>query len=73
MDGASLKATPEEGEALRARYESVIPGYHLNKRHWITVNFPTDVPTAELHELVEESYRSVVESLPKKRQAELRS
>ena len=39
-----MKCDPDIGEALRAEYESIVPGYHLNKRHWITVTLGGDVP-----------------------------
>jgi len=68
----TLKTLPEEGEALRARYDSVRPGYYMNKRHWITVDLVPEAPMGEVRELIHESYRLVFESLPKKRRAELR-
>jgi predicted DNA-binding protein (MmcQ/YjbR family) len=52
----SVKCDPEIGEALRAQYESVVPGYHLNKRHWITVTVGGDVPDDRVRELVVDSY-----------------
>ncbi|MEN8238948.1 MAG: MmcQ/YjbR family DNA-binding protein [Actinomycetota bacterium] len=72
-DFVTLKALPEDGEALRAQYDFVREGYYMNKRHWITVDLVDGVPMDEVKELIEESYRLVFESLPKKRQAELRS
>ncbi len=62
----------EEGEALRSQYDFVRPGYYMNKRHWIAVDLVDEIPMDEVAELVDESYRLVFESLPKKRQAELR-
>lgn len=52
----SLKCDPEVGEGLRATRESVVPGYHLNKRHWITVTLGGDTPDAQIGDLVEDSY-----------------
>ncbi len=52
----SVKCDPEVGEGLRATHESVVPGYHLNKRHWITVTLGGDVPDAEVRDLIEDSY-----------------
>ncbi|MEN8041734.1 MAG: MmcQ/YjbR family DNA-binding protein [Actinomycetota bacterium] len=71
-DFVTLKVHPEDGEALRSQYDFVREGYYMNKRHWITVDLVDEVPMDEVHELIEESYRLVFESLPKKRQAELR-
>jgi len=53
----TLKAAPEDGLAVRAAHPTVTPGYHMNKRHWLTV--PLDVPSALLVDLVTESHRLV--------------
>jgi len=55
----SLKCEPALGEALRAQYDGVQPGYHLNKRHWITVTLDGDVPDKRVRELVLDSYELV--------------
>ncbi|HET6447752.1 MAG TPA: MmcQ/YjbR family DNA-binding protein [Conexibacter sp.] len=52
----SLKCDPDLGEALRRDYEAIVEGYHLNKRHWITVTLNADVPDDRVRELVEDSY-----------------
>jgi len=52
----SVKCDPEIGEALRATYQSIVPGYHLNKRHWITITLGGDVPDKRARELVLDSY-----------------
>jgi predicted DNA-binding protein (MmcQ/YjbR family) len=52
----SLKCDPEHGEALRAQHETIIPGYHLNKRHWITITLDGSLPQAMIDELIEDSY-----------------
>lgn len=57
----TLKAHPLDGEALRAQHPSIIPGYHMNKRHWLTV--PLDVADALLVDLVTESHRLVAPRL----------
>ena len=69
----TVKASPEEVQALLSQYDFVRPGYYMNKRHWITIDLVADVPVDEVGELVDESYRLVLESLPKKTQAEIRS
>ena len=48
--------TPEVGEALREANESIVPGYHLNKRHWITVTLNREVTDGTVRELIEDSY-----------------
>ena len=54
--GVSLKCEPEFGEALRESHESIVPGYHLNKRHWITVTLNREVDDDTVRELIEDSY-----------------
>ncbi|WP_017612032.1 MmcQ/YjbR family DNA-binding protein [Nocardiopsis salina] len=65
----TLKATPLDVEALRESHPGIGPGYHMNKRHWITL-YPDGpgregVRTDFLEELVTESYRLVVGKLPR--------
>jgi len=52
----SVKCDPEVGEGLRATHESIVPGYHLNKRHWITVTLGGDAPDDAVRDLIEDSY-----------------
>jgi predicted DNA-binding protein (MmcQ/YjbR family) len=52
----SLKCDPEHGELLRAEHEAIVPGYHLNKRHWITVTLDDSLPQVMIDELIEDSY-----------------
>jgi predicted DNA-binding protein (MmcQ/YjbR family) len=61
----SLRLPPDEGIALRAQYpERVLPGYHLNKRHWNTVLLDGTLDDAEVLELVRQSYDIIVATLP---------
>ena len=60
-----LKAEPRDSEALRQAHSDITPGYHMNKRHWISLE-PGGTLDAELvRELVTESYLLVVEGLPR--------
>ncbi|CAL8896151.1 hypothetical protein KVA01_23340 [Kocuria varians] len=59
-----LKADPAESEALRATHRDVTPGYHMNKKHWITLRQGSDLEPEEVHELLTDSYRLVVAGLP---------
>lgn len=52
----SVKCEPELGEALRRSYASIEPGYHLNKRHWITITLGGDAEDRVVRDLVEDSY-----------------
>jgi predicted DNA-binding protein (MmcQ/YjbR family) len=62
----TLKVLPEDGEALRATYSFVRPGYYMDKRHWISVDLVPEVPEEELSTLIEDSYQLVLKSLTKK-------
>jgi predicted DNA-binding protein (MmcQ/YjbR family) len=67
----SLKCEPPLAEALRAAHEAVIPGYHLNKRHWNTVIIDGSLPEQMLADMVEDSYDLVVSALPAARRRAL--
>jgi predicted DNA-binding protein (MmcQ/YjbR family) len=56
MLDVSLKCDPELGESLRQAHVGIAPGYHLNKRHWITVTLNSDVPDEQVRQLIEDSY-----------------
>ena len=56
---------------LRDRYEQVQPGYHMNKKHWNTVEIESGIPDAELRKMIDHSYELVVKSLPKKAREKL--
>lgn len=55
----SLKCEPELAAQLRADYDAIVPGYHLNKRHWLTVTLGGDAEDALVAGLVEDSYALV--------------
>jgi predicted DNA-binding protein (MmcQ/YjbR family) len=61
----NLKCDPDLALDLRDRYEQVRPGYHMNKKHWNTVEIEGSVPDTELRKMIDHSYDLVVESLPK--------
>ena len=68
----SLKCEPQLAEQLRATYSAVIPGYHLNKRHWNTVIIDGSVPESVIRDMIEDSYDLVVSKLPSSRRRALR-
>ncbi len=61
----NLKVDPEDGEALRHQYPFITPGYHMNKRHWVTVQPGEGLEAALVRELLTISYLLVVERLPR--------
>ena len=63
----TLKCDPEQARALCQELEAVTPGYHMNKRHWVSVRGGTGVTRELVAELVVDAYLLVVEGLPRHR------
>ena len=63
----NLKCDPDLALELRDRYEQVTPGYHMNKKHWNTVEIESGVPDSELRKMIDHSYELVARSLRKAR------
>ena len=55
----NLKCEPALAIELRERYTSVIPGYHMNKTHWNTINLDGSVPDKEIFSWIDHSYERV--------------
>jgi predicted DNA-binding protein (MmcQ/YjbR family) len=62
----TLKALPENVPRLIKSVDGIGPGYHMNKRHWVTVQLDGSVPDDHLRELIAESHAIVVGALPKR-------
>ncbi|HEV7349606.1 MmcQ/YjbR family DNA-binding protein [Telluribacter sp.] len=62
----NVKCEPEKAEELREQYPSVLPGYHMNKKHWNTIVVDGSVPDKVLRSWIVDSYSLVVASLPAK-------
>jgi len=60
----SVKCEPALAQALRETHAAVIPGYHLNKRHWNTVMLDGSLPEETVRDMIEDSYDIVVSKLP---------
>ena len=58
----SLKCDPLLAETLREKYETVMPGYHLNKKHWNTILLTGQIEWEEVQDLIKLSYNLVTES-----------
>ena len=67
----NLKCEPEKAIHLREKFSSVIPGYHMNKKHWNTVILDGSFPIDLLLTWINESYGLVFNSLPQKVKNEL--
>jgi predicted DNA-binding protein (MmcQ/YjbR family) len=67
----NLKCDPEKAVELRELYPCVLPGYHMNKRHWNTILVDGSVPDQLIRQWIDHSYALVVEKLSKKQRDEL--
>jgi len=65
----NLKCDPEQAIGLRDIFSGVNPGYHMNKKHWNTVNLDDSVPSTEVTRMIDHSYALVVKSLGSQRQS----
>ena len=71
FDSINLKCDPERVPGLRARYPAVLPGYHMNKKHWNTILMDGSIPDSLLREWIDHSYNMVVAGLPRKLKEQL--
>src|SRR5438128_8537348 len=62
---ANLKCDPDLALELRDRYEQVRPGYHMNKKHWNTVEIEAGIPDGEIRKMIDHSYDLIAKALPK--------
>jgi predicted DNA-binding protein (MmcQ/YjbR family) len=62
----NLKCDPEEAISLRELYPCVIPGYHMNKKHWNTINIDGSIDDDLIKQWIDNSYELIWNSLPKK-------
>ena len=65
-NSVNLKCDPDQAIELRERYIGIVPGYHMNKKHWNTVAFNADVSDKLILELLHNSYQLVWNKLPRK-------
>ncbi|KEO74884.1 MmcQ/YjbR family DNA-binding protein [Anditalea andensis] len=72
FESINLKCDPERAIELRELYSGIIPGYHMNKKHWNTVLFNKDVTDRLILDLVDHSYDLIFKSLPIKIQHEFK-
>lgn len=61
----NLKCDPELALHLRAAYDAVEPGYHMNKKHWNTITIDGTIPDEEIITMINDSYDLVVKGLGK--------
>jgi predicted DNA-binding protein (MmcQ/YjbR family) len=71
-ESVNLKAEPEEAWLLRQQYPgSILPGYHMNMKHWNTVIIDGAVPDKEILVLLEQSYQLVCSKMTKREREKL--
>lgn len=71
FNSINLKCDPEEAQLLREQYSAVLPGYHMNKKHWNTIMIDGSIPDSLVLKWVDNSYQLVINGLPKKQRLEL--
>lgn len=67
----NLKCNPELAVALRENHNCVIPGFHMNKKHWNTILIDGSVSDEQIKEWIDHSYDQVILNLPKKHRERL--
>ncbi len=71
FESINLKCDPEKAVELREQYEDVLPGYHMNKKHWNTVLMNSNVSDYLIKQWIDHSYDLVVSGLSLKQRTEL--
>lgn len=68
----NLKCDPIHAQELRTVFSEVKPGYHMNKKHWNTLDLTGALPKSEIHRQIDHSYDLIVKKLPKATRQRLR-
>ncbi len=68
---ANLKCDPEKAIELRETHPAILPGYHMNKKHWNTVIVDGTLSDKMIEQLIDDSYNLIVDKLTKKKKQEL--
>ncbi|RLZ07792.1 MmcQ/YjbR family DNA-binding protein [Faecalibacter macacae] len=71
FDSVNIKCDPEKAIELREKYQAVLSGYHMNKKHWNTVMINQDVKDSSIKEWIKDSYNLVILTLPKSKRPDL--
>ena len=62
----NLKCDPEKAIELREQYPAVKPGYHMNKKHWNTIEVDGSIATVTIENWIDDSYNLVISKMTKK-------
>ena len=63
----NVKCDPDLALELREEYDCVKPGYHMNKKHWNTIEVDGTLNSKQLKQMIDHSYELIIQSLPKKK------
>jgi predicted DNA-binding protein (MmcQ/YjbR family) len=69
----NLKCNPDDALALRAQYSAIIPGYHMNKKHWNSLIMDGSLQDSLVFELIDHSYQLVISKMSQAKQRKLKS
>ncbi|MEI6815968.1 MAG: MmcQ/YjbR family DNA-binding protein [Bacteroidota bacterium] len=69
----NVKCDPTLALELREKYDTVIPGYHMNKKHWNTIIIDGSIPSTLILSFIDHSYDLIVASLPKDKKEALKN
>lgn len=64
-ESINLKCDPVHAEELRSVFTEITPGYHMNKKHWNTIDLTGNLPKSEVIRLIDHSYDLIIKALPK--------
>ena len=67
----NVKCNPEEAIILREQYDAVIPGFHMNKKHWNTIKMNNTISDVLIKKWIKNSYHLVISTFSKKIQKEI--
>ena len=73
FESINLKCDPTKAVELREKHPEVIPGYHMNKKHWNTVQIDGSLSDDMIKNFIDDSYDLIVMGLPRKKQQEIKS
>ena len=73
FNSVNLKCDPEIAVELREEYDYVRPGFHMNKKHWNTIDITWQLEDVLLSQWIDDSYNLVVQTLPKKAKETLKN
>lgn len=72
FESINVKCDPDKALELREKYQAVSPGYHMNKKHWNTIQMNGELDDQQIKHWINHSYELVVSKLPKKTREELK-